>query len=312
MKRSSCRLLRLLACCACCRPVPAPWAQHDAAAATGRRPTARSTPGRRCTMLADPTRPVAARRRAEPHGRAARAGRRRCQPRRAARRACGCTCRWRCRAGGRGRWLLDIDYPSLDRVEVYQLDRRPAAAVRARWATTCRIRLRPLQVRTHAVALDAAAGPAPRAAGCACRPPARWCCRSRLMTAERYHQREARVQMLQGIIVGIGLCLLIYSMRAMAEPARPHVRVLRAGHQRHDACSSSPTTGSARSTCGATARGSPTTWRRCRCWSRWPAGCCSSTARCWWPQHNPRWSLRDARCGRWRRRRRGVPRSRSG
>jgi diguanylate cyclase (GGDEF)-like protein len=33
-----------------------------------------------------------------------------------------------------------------------------------------------------------------------------------LMTAERYHQREATVQLLQGLFVGIGLCLLIYSI----------------------------------------------------------------------------------------------------
>ena len=34
-----------------------------------------------------------------------------------------------------------------------------------------------------------------------------------------------------------------------------------------------------------------TTWRHCRCWSRWWAACCFSTARCSWRQHHPRLSL---------------------
>lgn len=113
-------------------------------------------------------------------------------------------------AGGRGRWLLDVDYPSLDRVEVYQLTEGRLLQF-ARVGDDLPFRLRPLPLRTHAVALELQPG-LRHELWLRVQTTSSMVLPITLMTAERYHQREARVQMMQGIIVGIGLCLLIYSI----------------------------------------------------------------------------------------------------
>ena len=112
--------------------------------------------------------------------------------------------------GERGRWLLDIDYPSLDRVEVYRFTEGRLLQF-ARVGDDLPFRLRPLQVRTHAVALDLQPG-LRHELWLRVQTTSSMVLPISLMTAERYHQREATVQLLQGIFVGIGLCLLIYSI----------------------------------------------------------------------------------------------------
>ena len=112
--------------------------------------------------------------------------------------------------GGRGRWLLDIDYPSLDRVEVYSFTDGRLLQF-ARVGDDLPFRLRPLQVRTHAVALELQPG-LRHELWLRVQTTSSMVLPVSLMTAERYHQREANVQLLQGVFVGIGLCLLIYSV----------------------------------------------------------------------------------------------------
>ncbi|MCW5661721.1 MAG: GGDEF domain-containing protein [Burkholderiaceae bacterium] len=112
--------------------------------------------------------------------------------------------------GGRGRWLLDIDYPSLDRVEVYQFTEGRLMKF-ARVGDDLPFRLRTLQVRTHAVALELQPGQR-HELWLRVQTTSSMVLPISLMTAERYHQREASVQLIQGVIAGIGLCLLIYSI----------------------------------------------------------------------------------------------------
>ncbi|MBE7417257.1 MAG: GGDEF domain-containing protein [Ideonella sp.] len=112
--------------------------------------------------------------------------------------------------GGRGRWLLDIDYPSLDRVEVYQFTEGRMLQF-TRVGDDLPFRLRPLQVRTHAVALELQPG-LRHELWLRVQTTSSMVLPISLVTAERYHQREAGAQLLQGVIVGIGLCLLIYSV----------------------------------------------------------------------------------------------------
>jgi diguanylate cyclase (GGDEF)-like protein len=112
--------------------------------------------------------------------------------------------------GERGRWLLDIDYPSLDRAEVYRFTDGRLMQF-ARVGDDLPFRLRPLQVRTHAVALELQPGQR-HELWLRVQTTSSMVLPISLMTVERYHQREATVQLLQGIFVGIGLCLLIYSV----------------------------------------------------------------------------------------------------
>jgi len=113
-------------------------------------------------------------------------------------------------AQGDGRWLLDIDYPSLDQVDVYLL-------AEGRLLRSMRLgdgqpyRSRPLRVRSHAASLALRPGQAHevllrvQTASSMILPIS-------LIKPERYHDREAGVQLLQGVMIGIGLCLLIYSV----------------------------------------------------------------------------------------------------
>ncbi|MFO1223911.1 MAG: diguanylate cyclase [Burkholderiaceae bacterium] len=112
--------------------------------------------------------------------------------------------------GGRGRWLLDIDYPSLDRIEVYQMTEGRLLQF-ARVGDDLPFRLRTMQVRTHVVALELQPG-LRHELWLRVQTTSSMVLPISLMTAERYHQREAQVQLLQGVIAGIGLCLLIYSL----------------------------------------------------------------------------------------------------
>jgi diguanylate cyclase (GGDEF)-like protein len=113
-------------------------------------------------------------------------------------------------ASGNGRWLLDIDHASLDRADVYLLAGGKLVQS-ARLGDDQPYQARPLKVRSHAVSL-------------ALQPGQRHELLLRVQTTssmivpivltkpEQFHDREAAVQLLQGMMVGIGLCLLIYSV----------------------------------------------------------------------------------------------------
>ena len=109
-----------------------------------------------------------------------------------------------------GRWVLDIDYPSLDRIDVYQVDGGlPVHHVAL--GDSLPFALRPMATRSHAVSLVLEPGQTHElllrvATTSSMIVPIRF------LKAEAFQAREAQVQMRQGLMTGIGLCLLLYSL----------------------------------------------------------------------------------------------------
>ncbi|MGE0311707.1 MAG: diguanylate cyclase [Lautropia sp.] len=113
-------------------------------------------------------------------------------------------------ATGDGRWILDIDYPTLQRADVYLVSGGKVVLER-RLGSELAYGRRPMASRTHAIELALA-------------PPARYDIFLRVRTSTsmvlpirlskpaRYHSREAAMQMRQGVMIGIALALLAYSV----------------------------------------------------------------------------------------------------
>lgn len=109
-----------------------------------------------------------------------------------------------------GQWLLDIDYPSLDRIDVHLVT--DGVAVRHLVLGDLQpYNARPLQTRSHAARLDLEPG----------RDHQLWLrvhTRSamivplRLVKPEAAHEQEMRVQMAQGLVAGLALCLALYAL----------------------------------------------------------------------------------------------------
>ena len=112
--------------------------------------------------------------------------------------------------GGDGHWVLQIDYPPLNRVDLTVLrDGQPVQ--QHRLGNALPFSARPLPSRTHAVVL-------------ALEPGVRYDVLMRVETASamlvpislmkpaRFHQEEARAELLQGLFLGVGLALLFYSL----------------------------------------------------------------------------------------------------
>jgi diguanylate cyclase len=114
------------------------------------------------------------------------------------------------RAAESGRWLIDLDYPSLDRVDVWLVAEGVAAPLPA-LGDFQPYADRPLAARPHALPLQLQAGVAYELL-------LRVHTRSsmivplRLVKGEVFQARESRFQMLQGACFGIGLCLLMYAL----------------------------------------------------------------------------------------------------
>ncbi|WP_119157161.1 diguanylate cyclase [Caldimonas tepidiphila] len=109
-----------------------------------------------------------------------------------------------------GRWILDIDYPVLNRIDVHLVG--PAGPVQHTVLGSLLPRAqRPLASRTHAVEL-------------ALQPGTRYDLLLRvehsgahvlpitLNKPAAFHARSQQEQMLQGLLTGFGLCLLLYSL----------------------------------------------------------------------------------------------------
>ena len=113
-------------------------------------------------------------------------------------------------AGSDGHRVLDVDYPSLDRIEVYVLD---AARLERRIAMGDHVPLaqRPMRSRSHAVLLELPAGQT-RTLLLRVQTTGSMIVPLSLHTPESYPLTEAAEQALQGLIAGMGLCLLIYSL----------------------------------------------------------------------------------------------------
>jgi len=109
-----------------------------------------------------------------------------------------------------GRWVLDIDYPSLDRVDVHVVsDGRIVRHLVL--GDHLPFDERPLASRSHAAPLVLERG-VDHELLLRVQTTSSMIVPLRLVKAEAFHQRESRLQMLQGLAAGIGLCLLMYAL----------------------------------------------------------------------------------------------------
>jgi diguanylate cyclase (GGDEF)-like protein len=110
----------------------------------------------------------------------------------------------------RADWVLDIDYPSLDRVEVYLVQ---GGAVRARHELGDQIRFdeRPLPSRSHATRLPLTPG-ADQLIYLRISTRSTMIVPVRLIDADLWYEQETRMQLLQGLLAGIALCLVLYAL----------------------------------------------------------------------------------------------------
>jgi diguanylate cyclase (GGDEF)-like protein len=111
---------------------------------------------------------------------------------------------------GDGRWVFSIDYPSLNHADLYVLrNGRPVAL--HRMGNALPFDQRPMQTRVHAVELDLPPGVAHQlllrvATQSAMLVPIS------LVKPARFHATEANEQLLQGVLAGVALALLAYSL----------------------------------------------------------------------------------------------------
>ncbi len=110
-----------------------------------------------------------------------------------------------------GRWLLDIDYAVLNRVDVYLLGPSGLVMQQARLGNLQPQAERPLPSRSHAVDLQLLPGQAHElwlrveTLGAMIVPIT-------LSKESAFVERALREQMLQGLLTGLGLCLVFYSL----------------------------------------------------------------------------------------------------
>jgi diguanylate cyclase (GGDEF)-like protein len=114
-------------------------------------------------------------------------------------------------AGSDGRWVLDLEYAVLNRIDLHLLDAEGRVVQQARLGNLQPFAERPLPSRSHAVEL-------------ALQPGARYEAWLRVETLgamivpltlskpPAFWQHALREQMLQGLLAGLGLCLLFYSL----------------------------------------------------------------------------------------------------
>lgn len=107
------------------------------------------------------------------------------------------------------RRIVEIDYPSLNRVDLYLLS---AGQVRShqRMGNTLARAERALPARTLAAALDLA--PGEHELLLRVRTGSSLVLPMTLRTPESFTQAESRVQLVQGVILGLALCMLLYSL----------------------------------------------------------------------------------------------------
>lgn len=120
---------------------------------------------------------------------------------------------------GDGRWILDIDYPALDRIDVYLVtDGRPV--LRGTLGDRQTGSVRALATRSPALPLvlerEVAVELLVRV-----ETTSSMIVPLRLVKAEAFHASEARLQMAQGLAAGIGLCLLMYALSQWAATRDP-------------------------------------------------------------------------------------------
>jgi diguanylate cyclase (GGDEF)-like protein len=112
--------------------------------------------------------------------------------------------------GESGRWLMHLDYPSLDRVDVHVVtDGRIVQHLRL--GDHQLYAARPFQTRAHAVPLALEPG-VEHELLLRVQTTSSMIVPLRFIKQELLAEREASFQMVQGIAAGLGLCLLLYSL----------------------------------------------------------------------------------------------------
>lgn len=110
-----------------------------------------------------------------------------------------------------GRWVLDVDYPVLNQVDVYLLAADGRLLQQVRMGNLVPFSQRPLASRTHALVLELAPGSRAellmrvQTKGGTILPVT-------LAKPPAFHQQALSEQMLQGLFNGLGLALLLYSL----------------------------------------------------------------------------------------------------
>jgi diguanylate cyclase (GGDEF)-like protein len=110
----------------------------------------------------------------------------------------------------KGTWVLQIDYPSLDRIELYVFD-GPRLEQQALLGDHIAFAARPMASRSHAATFQWPAG-ARRTLWLRLETTGTMMVPITLQTPVSYQAAEDREQILQGLLAGMGLCLLVYSL----------------------------------------------------------------------------------------------------
>ncbi len=113
-------------------------------------------------------------------------------------------------ASERGRWVLDIDYASLDQIDVFVVS-DGVATQHHRLGDERPFAERPLPSNTHAVALAFERGTEQELL-LRVRTTSSMIVPLRLVGAVPFQAEQARVQMAQGLLAGLGLALTVYSL----------------------------------------------------------------------------------------------------
>ena len=122
-------------------------------------------------------------------------------------------------AASDGHWVLDIDYPPLNDIEVF-LIQNDVVLQRAKLGSLQRFESRPLLSRSHSVPLELKSGQAyelmirVETRGAMILP----------ITLEKqntFHSTAVAEQMVQGLLVGVALCLLMYSLGQWVNSREP-------------------------------------------------------------------------------------------
>lgn len=111
---------------------------------------------------------------------------------------------------GDQRWIFELDYPMLQQAELWQV-RDGVVVAQHRLGADQHFPLRPMPTRSHAVALDLKAG-AHEELYLRVRTSTAMVLPLRLVRPDHFLIEEQRVQLLGGLIAGVALTLLIYSL----------------------------------------------------------------------------------------------------
>jgi diguanylate cyclase (GGDEF)-like protein len=111
---------------------------------------------------------------------------------------------------GDGRWVFNIDYPSINHADLYVLrDGRPVAV--HRMGNAIAFDQRPMQTRVHAVELDLPPG-MPHQLLLRVATHGAMLLPMTLVKPAHFHAKESGEQLLQGALAGVALALLAYSL----------------------------------------------------------------------------------------------------